>query len=327
MALLKAELMHARQRRDGVSLRERIISRVDLLGALSSLAPGAANTVQRLGPVQRLLAKNAGFAPQRPLPTFAKQRFDSWFDKRPATTNGAPRGKVILWDDCFVRYYEPNIGQAAVRVLEAMGYAVERVKDRACCGRPAFSTGRLSLARDFAQFNASQLGGGETPIVFLEPSCYSMFAEDYRELGVDGATALAGRSTLFEDFVADAMTAEDAATLRSGPATVAVHGHCHAKSLTDAVSIPNVLERIPGCEVRSLQTGCCGMAGSFGQLEEKYELSVKVAEPLVAQVNELPPDAVVVANGTSCRHQIAHLTDRAPKHLAEVLADSLEPRG
>lgn len=323
MALLKAELLYARHKQYGTGLRDRMVSRIDAMGALSSLAPGLANFGQRLPFVRGMLDQRAGFAPQRPLPQFAKQRFDRWFDKQ-AANGAADRGAVILWDDCFTRYYDPQIGQAAVRVLQALGYSVERVKDRACCGRPAFSTGRLDLARDFAEFNTKLLAkSGETlPILFLEPSCFSMFEEDYVELGVEGARELRQRVHLFEDFVAFAM-AERQPAWRGEPVRVAIHGHCHAKALTDARSMPGALGRLPGCEVSALQTGCCGMAGAFGQTAEKYDLSVKIAEPLVAQVNALSADTVVVANGTSCRHQIEHLTERKPKHFAEVLAGAL----
>jgi FAD/FMN-containing dehydrogenase/Fe-S oxidoreductase len=322
MALLKAELLHARLQRDGLSLRDRMVSRIDLAAALSSLAPGLANFGQELSFVRAFLNAKAGFAPERPLPRFAMQRFDRWFDRHPKQRRG-DRGRVLLWDDCFTRYYDPHIGRAAVRALETLGYEVERLRDRACCGRPAFSTGRLELARDFGNHNARlvEKHGGYAPIVFLEPSCFSMFEEDYRELGVQNADALRARAVLFEDFAADALGRNGIAWKNPVP-PVAIHGHCHAKSLTEAASMPKALANAGGAVTR-LNTGCCGMAGSFGQTAEKYALSLQVAQPLVDQLGVLSPETVVVANGTSCRHQIEHLTDRKPKHFAEVLADAL----
>ncbi|MCH7909554.1 MAG: 4Fe-4S dicluster domain-containing protein, partial [Candidatus Hydrogenedentes bacterium] len=324
MALLKAELIHARHREHGLPLRERVLSRVDLLGALGASMPRLANTILGLGPVRVLMETTLGLSAKRSLPGYTTQRFDRWFARRDRAGTGS-RGKVMLWDDCFVRYNEPEIGKAAVAVLEAAGYEVVLPSGRACCGRPAFSTGRLDLAAEFGRANLEQLhAGDDLPVVFLEPSCYAMFAEDYRELGLAHATEIEKRAFLFETFIGDLLEREpDALRFEETDRNVAVHVHCHAKSLIDAERSVAPARRIPGAEVTLLQTGCCGMAGAFGALRDTYELSCQVAAPLVEQVQALPEGTHLIASGTSCRHQIRDLAGVEAQHMAQVLAAAL----
>jgi Fe-S oxidoreductase len=151
-----------------------------------------------------------------------------------------------------------------------------------------------------------------------------MFVEDYRELGVAGAERVSRRCFLFEKFIEDLLTKEPAALhfkVRSG--RVLVHPHCHVKALMNPSFLRRLALRLPGREVTLLDTGCCGMAGAFGALREKYELSLKVAEPLVQQIRCVPYGTTIVASGTSCRHQIGHLAPVRPRHMAEVLASGL----
>jgi Fe-S oxidoreductase len=338
LALLKAELTHARHLRDGLPLRERILSNVDLLGRLGCLMPALANASLDSPVIRRLMRKMLGIADRRPLPHYAEERFDRWFRKHVAAlcerrTNNATvidrryrNRDVILWDDTFVRYHEPHIGIAAVKVLEALGFSVSLVNGRKCCGRPAFSQGNLEAARAMGGHNLDLLRGSksDTPILFLEPSCYSMFVEDYRELKLPDTDGIARRSHLFEQFVEELLEREpDALRVNSQPVHVAIHAHCHAKSLVKTDFMARLAARLPGRTATVLDTGCCGMAGAFGALESKYDLSLKVAAPLVQQVGAQPPGSVVVASGTSCRHQLEHLTPVHPKHMAELLADAL----
>jgi len=159
------------------------------------------------------------------------------------------------------------------------------------------------------------------PILFLEPSCYSMFAEDYAELGLDSPSE---RSFLFEHFLETLLEkSPDALLFGERRIKVAIHAHCHAKAITDVSSFSKLAARVPGASPSMLKTGCCGMAGAFGAMSEKYDLSVKVAAPLVDLVNALPDNASIIASGTSCRHQIGHLCDRTPIHMAEFLAEAL----
>jgi len=327
LALLKAELLHARHSHNGLPLRDRLLSRVDLIGALGSLAPGAANVSLAFGPLRRAMDRVLGLAAARPLPKFARQRFDRWFTKHTRRPRGS-RGRVVLWDDCFTRYYEPGIGIAAVQVLEAAGFDIVLPTDRACCGRPAFSLGRLDLAEEWAEHNANVLArvDDDAPIVFLEPSCFSMAHDDYRELGVIGAEKIRGRARLFDDFIDTLLNVDDTA-LRFAPMSsrAVIHSHCHTKALTGGRAAERVLARVPGCSAGTLDTACCGMAGAFGALADKYELSTTLGGMLAAQIEPTPADAFVIASGTSCRQQILHMTPRRPLHLAEFLAMTLEP--
>jgi len=326
LALLKAELLYARQCRHGVALLERFVSRFDLLGKLGCAAPGLSNALLQTGWVRRIIEKTIGLTAKRPLPRYASKRFDHWFAKRNGRGPGT-RGRVILWDDCSVRYYEPNIGIAATRVLEAAGFEVALPEGSCCCGRPAFSIGRLDVAHRLGQHNVHLFASqrDNTLILFLEPSCYSMFAGDYRELKIPDAERVASRCVLFEQFLHDLLEKEpDALRLSSEPIRVAIHGHCHAKALTDVRVMPKLAAYVPNSTVEMLDTGCCGMAGSFGALSEKYDLSLAVASPMVEMINALPPQTCVVASGTSCRQQISHLTTAKPIHMAELLAVALD---
>ena len=236
------------------------------------------------------------------------------------------RGRIILWDDTFVRYNEPHIGVAAVKVLEALGFEVVLAQNRKCCGRPAFSQGNLKEAARLGRHNLDLLGknGADTPILFLEPSCFSMFAEDYRELRLPNAEQIGKRCFLFEKFVDDLLEREPhALAFNEQRADIAIHAHCHAKSILKPDFMARLAARLPGRKATLLDTGCCGMAGAFGALESKYELSLKVGADLVQKIQAQPSGSIVVASGTSCRHQIEHMTSIYPKHMAELLADAI----
>jgi FAD/FMN-containing dehydrogenase/Fe-S oxidoreductase len=325
MPLLKAELSNARIRRDGLTWRERLLSSVDMLGRLGCVMPRLANAVLGSLFVRSLIYKTLGLAWQRPLPRYARQRFDRWFARR-GRSQFATRGRVVLWDDTFVRYHEPHIGVAAVKVLEAAGFEVVLPVGRKCCGRPAFSQGNLDEVIRLGQHNLALLKQhvDAAPILFLEPSCYSMFAEDYGELNLDGAEQIAKRCFLFEQFIEELLSHDPKALkFKVKAGNMVIHAHCHTKALTNPAHLLSLAERLPERNVTLLDSGCCGMAGGFGMLESKYELSLRVAEPLAQKVRSQPFNTTVIASGTSCRHQIDHLAPLRARHMAEVLADAL----
>ncbi len=347
LALLKAELMHARYQRDGLPLRESILSNVDLLGKIGCSMPALANRVLNYRPVRFAMEKTIGLSARRSLPHYAKERFDKWFAKHCSGGLRSPlqrRGRVILWDDTFVRYHEPHIGIAAVKVLEALGFEVSLVENRRCCGRPAFSQGNLDAAVKVGKHNvdlllslnnASPARTSSTPILFLEPSCWSMFVEDYHELRIEHAEKIANRCFLFEKFVADLLEHEpDALHFKHSSAsadgprrdtetTIAIHPHCHAKSIMNPAFMRRLAERLPERKATVLDTACSGMAGAFGALAEKYDLSVQVAQDLIDKLENQGRETQIIASGTSCRHQISDLTNIRPKHMAEMLAEAL----
>lgn len=328
LALLKAELLHARHQRDGLPWRERLLGSVDTLGRLGCLAPDLANAALEWPWLRSSMSRWLGLTAHRALPRYAEQRFDHWFASRQPTTN-ATRGRVVLWDDTFVRYHEPHIGKAAVAVLEAAGFDVTLAHGRKCCGRPAFSQGNLDEAARLGRGNLDLLKNTlalRVPILFLEPSCYSMFAEDYRELKLAGAEEVAARCFLFEQFIENLLARElDALRFRERSGSIAIHAHCHAKALVNLSFMARLAQRLPGRKAVLLDTSCCGMAGAFGALDEKYELSLKVAAPLVEQIRRQAAGTIIVASGTSCRQQLEHLTSLRPKHMVEVLFESLVP--
>ncbi len=325
LPLLKAELLHARTRRTHLTKFQRLASSVDLAGRIGCAVPSLANALIQSRSVRHILGKMFGFTDQRPLPPFARERFDHWFAKHSSTT--APtRGTVILWDDTFVRYHEPHIARAAVAVLEAAGFAVTLAAHRQCCGRPAFSVGNLDAAEKLGAHNLAVLAalGDTTPVIFLEPSCHSMFAEDYRELNLPGAADLAARSFLFEEFIGQLLEREpDALRFQPLDERIVIHAHCHARALTDPAGMQRLAARLPGRSATLLDSGCCGMAGAFGMMEAKYELSLKVAAPLMELLKHQPYGTTTVVSGTSCRHQVQHLATVKTRHMAEVLAAAL----
>ena len=325
LALLKAELQYAHIRREGVGWRERLFGSVDKLGRWGCKAPWLANELLSSFFVRQFLSWGLGITARRPMPCYSKVRFDHWFVQRQRLKR-ATRSQVILWDDTFVRYYEPQIGIAAVKVLEAAGFEVVLPTGRECCGRPAFSQGNLAKAMRLGQHNLALLtaSGGDTPILFLEPSCHSMFMEDYRELKLPGAEQVAARCWQLEEFIDDLLRREpEALHFQYIPEYVAIHAHCHTKALTNAAYLHRLMMRLSDRKVTFLNTGCCGMAGGFGMLESKYDLSVEVAKPLVEKIHALPYGTLLVASGASCRQQIAHLTRTRARHGVEVLADAL----
>jgi FAD/FMN-containing dehydrogenase/Fe-S oxidoreductase len=346
LALLKAELMHARYQRDGLPLRERFFSNVDLLGKIGCVMPSFANRVLTYPPIRVAMEKMIGLSARRSLPHYASKRFDKWFARHMAGSalrgrrgdtprSGIPtKNPVILWDDTFVRYHEPHIGIAAVRVLEALGFEVSLVKNRRCCGRPAFSQANLDGAAKLGNhnvdllsslLNASPARTSNTPILFLEPSCWSMFVDDYRELRIQNAEKIADRCFLFEKFVDDLLAHEpDALHFNERSMKIAIHPHCHAKSILDLAFMRRLAERLPGRKATVLDTACCGMAGAFGALTEKFDLSVQVAQDLIDKIENQERGTEIIASGTSCRHQITDLTSIRPKHMAELIAEALQ---
>ena len=321
LPLLKAELQHARIQHRGLTLYERLFSSVDQLGRLGCQLPRVANVLLNTPFLSRVL----GLSTKRLLPYFALERFDHWFAKRPPF-RAAYRGRVMLWDDTFVRYHEPHVGMAAVKVLEAAGFEVVLPTQRKCCGRPAFSQGNLDEAARLGRHNLALLNSDKsnTPIIFLEPACYSMFAQDYHELKLPDAERVAARCFLFEQFIENLLIQHpNALIFNDHPARMMIHVHCHAKSLANTDYLYELATRLPQRTVTMLEAGCCGMAGAFGMLESKYKLSVKVAEPLIQVIRSQPFGNIVVASGTSCRQQIQHLAPVRTQHMAEVLAESL----
>jgi Fe-S oxidoreductase len=262
-----------------------------------------------------------GVAPERRLPRFATETFQHWFARHPPRSEGTP---ILLWSDTFTNYFHPDVGRAAVRVLERLGYYV-MVPPQTCCGRPLYDFGLLESAREHLDEVFATLAGAladDVPIVVLEPSCFAVFKDEAPHLSNDRpiARALAERAVLFDNFVRPHFEQGRLAHL-SGD--VLAHIHCHQQALAGPDSAGDAL-RASGLNTQIPDAGCCGMAGAFGYDKQHYRVSVDVGERvLLPAVRSAPDDTVIVANGFSCREQIHQLTGRRAYHLAEVISDAL----
>ncbi|HTO11236.1 MAG TPA: FAD-linked oxidase C-terminal domain-containing protein [Candidatus Binatia bacterium] len=324
MAKLKYEFLHHYYAANGLPLRNRLFGRIERLNRLGSRVPALVNTISAL-PVSRwLLEKVAGIDRRRPLPALAHETFTEWFERR--TAPPAPRGEVVLFHDTFVTYNTPEIGRAAVEVLEAAGYRVVLI-DRKCCGRPLISKGMLAAAREHAAWNVARLAPYArrgVAIVGLEPSCLLTLGDEYVDLlRTDEARAVAGQSALFEQF----LLREKQRGLELPWAThgrqALLHGHCHQKAIVGTKPTVAALQWA-GYTVTEVDSGCCGMAGSFGFEREHYDISVALGNRRLAPaVKAAPATTIVVAPGISCRQQIQHLAGRCAQHPAEALREAL----
>src|SRR5262249_38354997 len=259
------------------------------------------------------------------LPAFARETFTDWFDRRKPRRD-APRGQVVLFHDTFVTYNAPEIGRAAVELLEAAGYRVELV-DKKCCGRPLISKGMLGEAKSPAEWNVARLHpwvAGGAAIVGLEPSCLLTLRDEYVDLlRTDESRAVARSSFLLEEFLLRERARGLDLGFRNGRRRALLHGHCHQKALVGTA--PTVAALVwAGVGGTEGDSGCCGVAGPFGVEKEAYDNSVTLGNrQLAPAVKAAPPETEVVAPGICCRQQIQHLTGRRARHPAEVFRDSL----
>ena len=329
MAKIKTEFLAHYYRAHGTPLRARAFGNIHLINRLGSRVAPFANLAAR-SPLGHLGKRALGVHPERDLPRFARVPFDRWFRERPAPAGDAVRGPVVYFHDTFTTYNYPEIGRAAVRVLEAAGYSVTIVERRACCGRPKLSKGLVEGARRLARANVESLAPyarAGIPIVGTEPSCILTLRDEYPDLlpGHPDVEVVARNSFMIDEFLAQQLErGELSLPWREEPGPkVLFHGHCHQKALIGVKPSLAVL-RAAGCTVEESGAGCCGMAGSFGYEAEHYEISRKIgAERLFPKVEEQPPDVLIAVAGVSCREQIGHFTGRRPLHLVEVLAARL----
>ncbi|MEK7371094.1 MAG: heterodisulfide reductase-related iron-sulfur binding cluster, partial [candidate division NC10 bacterium] len=325
MAKMKYEFLHHYHAAHGVPLRARFFGRIgDLSWWGSRLAP-VSNWLAAAPPSRWLLERLLGIDRRRPLPPFARESFTDWFDRRPVRRD-APRGAVVLFNDTFATYNAPEIGRAAVEVLEAAGYRVELV-NRKCCGRPLISKGLLDEARASAAFNVARLHPFAVrgiAVVGLEPSCLLTLRDEYVDLLRSEEARLVARSAfLLEEFLLRERARGLTLRFRDGARRALLHGHCHQKASVGTAPTVAALSWA-GYEVTEVDSGCCGMAGSFGFEKEHYELSVTLGNRRLAPaVRAAEAGTCVVAPGISCRQQIEHLTGRRAKHPAEVLREAL----
>jgi len=342
MARIKSEYLVHYYAENGLPLFNRMMG---LLPSLNRLLYRVARPLIPLvnaslasAPAKAVLAK-IGVHPSRSLPKYAPDTFSNWFHARgegrgatAATRNPQPatQNAVILFHDTWAEYNHPEVAQAAVRVLEAAGYAVYLAEGRACCGRPLITGGQADKAKPWVDQNVALLApyaAQGIPIVGIEPSCILTLRDEYPALAADKARAqvLAQNALTFEEFVMrEAEGGGFADIWRETPGKVHLHGHCHAKALVGNEASVAALTRA-GYGVQVISSGCCGMAGDFGYEKSHYEISRTIGEErLFPAVRAASPDDLIVASGTSCRDQIGHFTEREPVHIAQALAAALK---
>jgi Fe-S oxidoreductase len=335
MAKMKLEVLAQRRRRHGLSARQRLIAHLPDYTALASRLPGLFNLRNRSPLLRRLGERWLGLSARRSLPEFRRDTF--WRSAAALTLASrdellAAAKPVLLFVDTFNGQLESENAVAAVRLLQATGYTVHAARgDRGqalCCGRTYLAAGMA----DEAKARASQLLAAllplalrGIPIVGLEPSCLLTLRDEMLVMGLgDGAQAVAAQALMLEEFLArEAKAGRFRPTLRPANRQILVHGHCHQKAFGTVSALLEVLRLMPGAEPRLIESSCCGMAGSFGYEAAHHEVSMQMAELSLLPALRAAPDALIVADGTSCRHQIADGASRQALHLARVLADHL----
>jgi Fe-S oxidoreductase len=363
MAKLKAEVEHEYHQRHGASLRDRVFANVGTLSKIGSALAPLSNWASKVSGARTIMEQTVGIARERTLPTFHSESLEDWFDSRGGSRvpESEATRKVVLFPDAYTNYNHPDAGKAAVRVLEAAGVHVripERVTDS---GRPAFSKGFLDEARERARTNVEALAPRVRDgwdVVVVEPSDAVMLQSDYLDLLPGGETPEASRSG--EQYT-EPRTADPEAGLRQGDAgpfgtevervaantygiceylntfeltaaldldapteSLTYHGHCHQKATKKDPHAAAVL-RQAGYDVDALDSGCCGMAGSFGYEAEHYSMSRKIGEILFEQVAASDGETVV-APGASCRAQLGdwEALRGEPPHPIEKVAEALK---
>ena len=336
MAKLKYEFLAHYYERHGTPLRARLFGDVARMNARASRIRPLYNWSLQNGVVRRVMESIVGIDRRRPLPLLARQKFSEWFAGRGEQKAGeggtgasleaqqAERPAVGLFIDTFTEYHYPEVGIAATRVLEAYGYRVRPISGK-CCGRPMISKGLLDRAVENARENLAMLNAiadRRIPVVGLEPSCLLTFRDEYPDL-LPGAEAqrVAQNCFLLEEFLSPEREHPNKnLALKSVGQKALFHGHCHLKALVGSEPSLRLLRGVPGLEVQEIDSGCCGMAGSFGFEKEHYGISMAIAERRLAPaVRALAPDALIVSGGVSCRQQILHTTGKQPLHPAEVM--------
>lgn len=329
MARMKIEVLSARANTHGISVHDRLVGYLPRYAVWASKVPFVMNLRDRLPGLAWLSQKLTGFTAKRALPKWSGNPFrDS-----EVNSNGAP--DVVLFADSFNRYFEPENLRAAIKVLQAAGLSLDVVRAKndkrpLCCGRTFLSAGLVDEARAEAQRLVDALkpyADQGIPIVGLEPSCLLTLRDEIPALlpGAD-TTQIAKHAFMFEEFLSDQSNADQLRQILKSPAPkIVLHGHCHQKAMNVMPAIERTLALLPETEIEKVETSCCGMAGAFGYGVETYETSLKMGElDLLPAIRNSDPKAIIVADGTSCRHQIMDNTDRKPMHVARVFEMALK---
>lgn len=330
MAKIKFEFLANYHDWHGAKIRDRIFGNVAALNRAFSgrLAPLANwGLKSRIGKWK--LETFLGISSQRNLPGFAREPFTSWFDKH-KSPNSSPERQVVLFNDCFNTYNDPRIAIAATEVLQKAGFEVV-LPGLKCCGRSMISKGLVDDARATAEDTMEKLtplAERGLPIVGLEPSCLLSLRDEYAYMLPDDKRVglVAENSFTFEEFIAKQVENDNLnIEFKDDHKHLLLHGHCHQKALVGMAPGKQTLSLPQNYSVTEIDSSCCGMAGSFGYEKEHYEISRQMAEHRLApQIRAADPETIIVAAGTSCRHQISDLTGRTALHPAEVIRTAIK---
>jgi len=325
MARLKSEFLQKYFDRHGLSLRDRLIAGSTRMAAMLAGWPAPiVNRLQKTWLFRKLLEKAAGFDSRRTLPEYARRPFHKWFAQRPRPDRQGDK-TVVLFDDTYMNYYEPRVGISAVQLLESCGYEVIPAK-AGCCQRPKISHGLLREARREGYRTLRNLDRyiqQGMKIVVCEPGCCSALTDDLPDLidDVELAQRIKDNVMMIDQFLfSELQQGRIDCDFRSDFKSILIHGHCHQKSLYGTTAMLQILQRVPGVSVSEIDSGCCGMAGSFGYEKEHYDLSMQIGEDrLFPAIRNRGQGTAVVACGFSCRHQIKDGTGVQAVHWVETL--------
>jgi Fe-S oxidoreductase len=335
MARMKIEVQAARAQRRGLSLHDRLVGWLPRYAPLAARRPWLFNKRDSSGFLRGASERFAGFSARRSLPKWRADIYrdrSDWAYPTPADDLGRD---VVLFADTFNRYFERENLDAALRVLVAGGYRVHALlpsdgdERPLCCGRTFLAVGEIAEAKRELERTLAALSpyvARGMPVIGLEPSCLLTFRDELPALiKSEPAERLAGSALLLEEFLAREQ-AQARLQLPLGPLKrpALLHGHCHQKAFDAMGAVESVLRMVPQLSVEPVESSCCGMAGAFGYAASTIDVSLKMGNlSLLPTVRKAPPDALIVADGTSCRHQIHDGSDREALHVARVLAMSL----
>ncbi len=330
MASYKAEFLSHYYEQHSRPLQAHSMGRIGEWAPLAARVPNLVNGLIGSPLISSVVKRIAGISSERAVPRFARRSFRAQFDalqrgrRSPASAGGMRHGDpVVLFPDTFSNYFRPQSALSAVRVLEASGARVSLPREKLCCGRPYYDFGMLDKAKQSLEKILAALGAqieSGVPVVVLEPGCHSVFRDEMVKLLPDHPVAAKLAQQTFS--LAELLEKRNWKPRHIGGQAL-LHGHCHQKALGGTGADVRLLEAA-GIETSAPETGCCGMAGSFGMRPETYEISVKIANlSLLPKVKGTTPGTFIVANGFSCREQIEELAGRETVHLAEVLGRTL----
>ncbi|UCC31468.1 MAG: FAD-binding protein [Phycisphaerales bacterium] len=329
MARLKAEYLSRRHLVHGVSRRARLIADMPHRLALAGRFPRLANLVTQSKPLRTLAERMYGLDRRVPPPRLARRTFRSWFDRHRKASRGRrpSRGTVVYFVDTWTNYFTPQVGVAAVKLLERAGFVVACPRTL-CCGRPAISQGLLTDAKQLAELNVRKLArfaAAGVPIVGTEPSCTLTLVDEYPQLmRTSAARKIASQTMTLETFLQRVLADDpNALTFTSRKIPLLYHAHCHQKAIVGSADALELLHNASGGAASEINSGCCGMAGAFGHEVEHYEVSRAIGEQRLFPAIRNRGDAQIAVSGFSCRQQIQHHTGVRAIHVIEHLANAL----